>query len=39
LEDLLRTITTDRTKVGELMLWCIDNADCCEEVTNIFSFI
>ncbi|XP_066933290.1 U2 snRNP-associated SURP motif-containing protein-like isoform X1 [Clytia hemisphaerica] len=32
LEDFLRTITTDRTKVGELMFWCIDHAECCEEI-------
>jgi len=32
LEDLLRTVTTDRIKIGELMLWCIDHADCSEEI-------
>lgn len=38
LEDFLRTITTDRTKIGDLMYWCIDHADCCEEVSFLFSF-
>jgi len=32
LEDLLRTVTTDRYKVGELMTWCIDHADCSGEI-------
>lgn len=32
LEDLLRTITTDRSQIGELMLFCIDHAEYSEEV-------
>lgn len=32
LEDMLRTVTTDRTKIGELMMWCIDHADYSQEI-------
>ena len=32
LEDMLRTLTTDRTKIGELMRWAIDHAEYAEEV-------
>ncbi len=32
LEDLLRTVTTDRKKIGELMVWCLDHADFADEV-------
>jgi len=34
LEDLLRTVTTDRRKVGELMVWCLDHADYAEEIVD-----
>lgn len=36
LEDMLRTVTTNRMKVGELMMWCIDHAEYCEEVIRKF---
>jgi len=32
LEDMLRTITTDRMKIGELMVWCVDHAECSAEI-------
>ena len=32
LEDMLLTLTTDRTKIGELMRWAIDHAEYAEEV-------
>lgn len=33
---MLRTVTTDRVKVGELMMWCIDHAEYSEEVNSKF---
>jgi len=32
LEDMLRTITTDRTKIGELMRWSVDHSEYAEEI-------
>eukprot|EP00795_Rhopilema_esculentum_P016431 gene16431-7840_t len=32
LEDLLRTVTSDRRKVGELMVWSLDHADFADEI-------
>lgn len=37
LEDMLRTITTDRAKIGELMVWCIDHASCSAEIVECIS--
>jgi hypothetical protein len=32
LEDLLRTLTPERTKIGNAMLWAIDHAEAAEEI-------
>jgi len=32
LEDLLRTLTPERTKIGDAMLWAIDHADAADEI-------
>ena len=32
LEDMLRNLTPERTKVGDAMVWCLDHADNSEEV-------
>jgi len=32
LEDMLRNLTPERTKVGDAMVWCVDHADSSEEV-------
>ncbi|UJR37661.1 hypothetical protein I4U23_030357 [Adineta vaga] len=32
LEDLLRTLTPERTKVGDVMLWAIDHAEAADEI-------
>jgi len=32
LEDMLRNLTPERTKVGDAMVWCLDHADSSEEV-------
>ncbi|XP_047130391.1 U2 snRNP-associated SURP motif-containing protein isoform X1 [Hydra vulgaris] len=32
LEDLLRTVSTNRSKIGELMLWAIDHAEYSDEI-------
>ncbi len=32
MEDLLRTLTPERTKIGDAMLWAIDHADAADEI-------
>jgi len=32
LEDTLRNLTPERTKVGDAMVWCLDHADNSEEI-------
>ncbi len=32
LEDLLRTLTPERTKIGDAMLWAIDHAEAADEI-------
>jgi len=32
LEDALRNLTPERTKIGDAMVWCLDHADSAEEV-------
>ena len=32
LEDMLRNLTPERTKVGDAMVWCLDHADNSEEI-------
>jgi hypothetical protein len=32
LEDMLRNLTPERTKIGDAMVWCLDHADSAEEV-------
>ena len=32
LEDMLRELTPDRTRVGTAMVWCLDHAEAAEEV-------
>ncbi|CAF4349193.1 unnamed protein product, partial [Adineta steineri] len=32
LEDLLRTLTPERNKIGEAMLWAIDHAEAADEI-------
>lgn len=32
LEDLLRTVSTERRRIGQLMVWCLDHADFADEV-------
>jgi len=32
LEDMLRNLTPERTKIGDAMVWCLDHADNSEEV-------
>lgn len=32
LEDLLRTLTPERTKIGEVMVWAIDHAEAADEI-------
>lgn len=37
LEDLLRDLTPERSRVGEAMVWCLDHADAAEEVVECIS--
>jgi len=37
LEDTLRELTPERSKVGDAMIWCLDHADAAEEVTECIS--
>jgi len=37
LEDMLRNLTPERTKVGDAMVWCVDHADSSEEVVDCIS--
>jgi hypothetical protein len=32
LEDLLRTLTPERIKIGDAMLWAIDHAEAADEI-------
>lgn len=32
MEDLLRMLTPERTKIGEAMLWAIDHAEAADEI-------
>lgn len=32
MEDMLRTLTPERTKISDLMVFCIEHADACEEI-------
>jgi hypothetical protein len=32
LEDLLRSLTPERSKIGDAMLWAIDHADAADEI-------
>lgn len=32
LEDMLRSMTAERCKVGDLMIWCLDHAEAAEEI-------
>lgn len=32
LEDMLRELTPERSKVGEAMVWCLDHAESAEEI-------
>lgn len=32
LEDSLRDLTPDRTKIGTAMVWCLDHAEAAEEI-------
>lgn len=32
MEDLLRILTPERTKIGEAMLWAIDHAEAADEI-------
>ena len=32
LEDILRTLTPERTKIGDAMLWAIDHAEAADEI-------
>ena len=32
LEDMLRELTPDRTRIGTAMVWCLDHAEAAEEV-------
>lgn len=32
LEDMLRELTPERTKVGDAMVWCLDHAESAEEI-------
>lgn len=34
LENMLRSITMERSKVREVMIWCIDHSDSAEEVSD-----
>ncbi|BFZ00599.1 hypothetical protein BsWGS_03638 [Bradybaena similaris] len=34
LEDVLRELTPDRTKIAEAMVWCLDHAEAAEEVVD-----
>ncbi|CAG5128807.1 unnamed protein product, partial [Candidula unifasciata] len=34
LEDILRELTPDRTKIAEAMVWCLDHAEAAEEVVD-----
>ena len=34
LEDMLRNLTPERTKVGDAMVWCLDHADNSEEIVD-----
>ena len=31
-EDLLRNLTTEKTSIGQAMIFCIEHADCAEEI-------
>ncbi|KAF6030959.1 U2SURP [Bugula neritina] len=37
LGDILREITSDRIKIGEAMVWCLEHADSAEEVVEIIT--
>ncbi|XP_076454381.1 U2 snRNP-associated SURP motif-containing protein-like [Babylonia areolata] len=37
LEDMLRSLTPERTKVGEVMIWCLDHAEAAEEIVECIS--
>ena len=34
LEDMLRELSPERSKIGEAMVWCMDHADSAEEVVD-----
>ena len=38
LEDLLRDLTPERTKIAKCMVFCVSHADCAEEVITIIGF-
>ena len=38
LEDLLRDLTPERTKIAKCMMFCVSHADCAEEVITIILF-
>ena len=35
LGDLLRELTTDRIKIGEAMIWCLEHAESAEEIVEM----
>lgn len=37
LEDMLRELTPERLKVGEVMVWCLDHAEAAEEIVECIS--
>jgi U2-associated protein SR140 len=36
-EDLVRTLTPERTKIGDAMLWAIDHAEAADEIIDCIS--
>ena len=36
-EDLLRTLTPERTKIGDAMIWAIDHAESADEIIDCIS--
>ncbi|KAL8618876.1 hypothetical protein ACOMHN_000883 [Nucella lapillus] len=37
LEDMLRGLTPERIKVGEVMIWCLDHSEAAEEIVECIS--
>ncbi|EDO34857.1 predicted protein [Nematostella vectensis] len=33
LEDMLRNLTVDRAKIADAMVWCLEHADCADEIS------